>query len=242
MTRSEAEMNPASISAGRGGGSFSRSQGLIVFCSDHGDMMGDHGMMAKGEFHEGSARIPMIARFPKTWENRHRGTECNALVTLGDLLPTFASVAGGEQPETSDGTNIILVLEGQESPREVLLAGQGFSKGKEEAIKWIGITDGQWKYTWYFDDGKEELFHVAEDPGEIRELAREAAAENDYAERCRKFGERIERELKDSHEGRFLKKGKLWKREGYLPKSKEELRGKAFPSFMLDTHPTDARH
>jgi arylsulfatase A-like enzyme len=69
---------------------------VVVFLSDHGDMMGDHGLLNKGPFHfEGLLRVPMIWR----WPGRFRPAASPALVSLLDVPPTILELAGVAIPE-----------------------------------------------------------------------------------------------------------------------------------------------
>jgi arylsulfatase len=69
---------------------------VVLFLSDHGDMMGDHGLLNKGPFHfEGLLRVPMIWR----WPGRFRPRRSAALVSLLDVPPTILDLAGVPVPE-----------------------------------------------------------------------------------------------------------------------------------------------
>jgi arylsulfatase A-like enzyme len=69
---------------------------VVVFLSDHGDMMGDHGLLNKGPFHfEGLLRVPMIWR----WPDRFRRANSPALASLLDVPPTILDLAGVPIPE-----------------------------------------------------------------------------------------------------------------------------------------------
>jgi len=69
---------------------------VVVFLSDHGDMMGDHGLLNKGPFHfEGLLRVPMIWR----WPSRFRPASSPALASLLDVPPTILDLAGVSIPE-----------------------------------------------------------------------------------------------------------------------------------------------
>lgn len=69
---------------------------VVVFLSDHGDLMGDHGLLNKGPFHfEGLLRVPMIWR----WCDRFRPTSSSALASLLDVPPTILQLAGVPIPE-----------------------------------------------------------------------------------------------------------------------------------------------
>ncbi len=212
---------------------------LIVFCSDHGEMLGDHRMGAKGEWYEGSARVPMIMRLPHSYRNRHRNTTCEQVVTLGDLLPTFAAVAGADQPETSDGIDMLAQLEGR-AGRDYLLMGQGFTNRNDETISWAGVTDGRWKYAWSFADGREQLFDLRVDHTESRDLIMQPTAES-QAKR-EELKAITEQKLAEGRGARFLRDGKLWKKDGWTRPPREQVLGRSFPGFMHDTHANDALH
>jgi arylsulfatase len=65
---------------------------LVVFTSDHGDMLGDHATLVKGAMlHDPCVRVPLVARWPGVLDG---GRRCTSLVQLHDLAATFASAAG----------------------------------------------------------------------------------------------------------------------------------------------------
>ena len=146
----------------------------IIFTSDHGDMMGDHGLFAKSVFLEGSAHIPMIVRPPsKIWEQEpFQGLSCDSMVTLADVMPTILGIAGvcGDEIEM-DGCNM-LKLVGASTEDRVFY---GNNTDKYFAV----IKDG-YKYTWAREGGCELLFNMADDPLEQNDLSQikpELAAE-----------------------------------------------------------------
>ncbi len=73
-----------------------RENTVIVFMSDHGDMLGDHQLMNKGPFHfEGLVRVPMIW----SWQNNFKEQQSQALMSLLDFAPTILELAGVAVPE-----------------------------------------------------------------------------------------------------------------------------------------------
>jgi arylsulfatase len=84
---------------GRIVGAFERRQWLndtlIVFLSDHGDMLGDHGRLKKSTFHESNVRIPLILRWPARIP---ANSVTDALAEIGDVFPTLLEAAGAETP------------------------------------------------------------------------------------------------------------------------------------------------
>jgi len=129
----------------------------VVYTSDHGEMLGDYGLLAKSNFCEASARVPFILR-PPSGVPGPRGTVSDALVQWVDLLPTLCDIAGAEVPEDVDGRSLLPVLEGRRGTHHEEIHGQ------------IGdshmLVRGGLKYLYFADDGSELLFDLEADPHE----------------------------------------------------------------------------
>jgi len=210
---------------------------MMLFCSDHGELLGDHRMAAKDTLHEGSAHVPFILRLPRAWKDKPIGIERDDVVSHQDILPTFAAAAGAEIHADCDGRNLLApVLSGEPVDEDpYLLCGAGFNH-KTERIGWAGVTDGRWKYAWHYVDGKEELFDVQSDPHELRNLA----GDSRHQAKRRELREETIRRLQD-HGGRFLRDGDLYVHEGQPP-SEARRRYGGFPGHMADAHRSDALH
>ena len=79
-----------------------REKTVILFTSDHGEMLGDHGLIQKGcRFYEGLVRVPLIVSWPGHIES---GLKSDALVELLDKAPTLLELAGLKVPEPDAGT------------------------------------------------------------------------------------------------------------------------------------------
>jgi arylsulfatase A-like enzyme len=90
-----------------------RENTLIIFHSDHGETMGDHGLLAKGcRFYEGLVRIPLIISWPGRVE---QNLKSDALVELIDIVPTIAEICGLD-PFWMEGKSLLPLLEGRQSP------------------------------------------------------------------------------------------------------------------------------
>ena len=81
---------------------------LVVFASDHGDMLCEKEMVQKRCFYEWSCRVPLVARFPAGWQ---AGTVCDTPVSFIDLLPTFCEIAATEAALPHDGESLIGILD-----------------------------------------------------------------------------------------------------------------------------------
>tara|TARA_B100000674_G_C37920838_1_gene953203 strand:+ start:68 stop:1288 length:1221 start_codon:yes stop_codon:yes gene_type:complete len=142
---------------------------LIVFTSDHGEMLGDHHLWRKTYAYEASARVPLIAVAPESI-NAKRNVECDGLVGWEDIMPTFLQAAATDQPESVEGHSILGLLN---DPSDVL---RPFYHGEhapcyhpENANQFL--TDARWKYIWNPINGEEQLFDLRADPHECADLA-----------------------------------------------------------------------
>jgi choline-sulfatase len=141
---------------------------LILYTSDHGDMLGDHYMWRKCRPYEGSARIPMIVRWPEAMGLKaKRGQTRNDVIELRDVLPTFLDAAGIIKPTVMDGRSMLDLLKGNKW-RSVLDLEHAQIYEKDNA--WVALTDGKYKYVYFTLTGQEQLFNLEQDPGEVIDL------------------------------------------------------------------------
>ena len=146
---------------------------MIIFTSDHGEFLGDHGTGNKIFFHEPSAGIPMIVRPPVADRRIPPGTVVSTPVTLEDLLPTFIAAAGGEVGDDVDGTDLVDVAVSE--PRDRLVVGVAHGDvGPVDVPYFLGVTDGRLKYIWYPEGPAQQLFDLEADPVERHELPKVA--------------------------------------------------------------------
>ena len=140
---------------------------LIIFTSDHGDQLFDHGNLAKGDFFRGSCNVPFIVRPPGPWakERAFRPGRANpaAPVDLMDILPTVLEVCGLDVPETVEGRSLVPQLLDDGA------AFRAYTFGNCGEV--YGMSDGRTKYMWFGEDGCEFLFDVQADPNDCRDLS-----------------------------------------------------------------------
>jgi len=150
---------------------------LIIFFADHGDMLGDHHLWRKTYAYEGSAKIPMLLRWPKAMGmDNHRGKTLPQPTELRDVLPTFLDAAGASIPEHLDGKSLLELVRGNTKGwRRFIDMEHSMCYNKDH---WNALTDGKVKYIYYAYDGREELFDLTNDPGETRNLAAKPAQKN----------------------------------------------------------------
>ncbi|MCI8624218.1 MAG: arylsulfatase [Provencibacterium sp.] len=142
---------------------------LILFTSDHGDMLGDHYLWRKTYAYEGSAGIPLIVRLPESWGETRR-SRCSQPVTLQDILPTFMEAVGLPIPDGVDGRSLLPLMRAEDCAWREYLHGE-HSANYSESQEMQYLTDGQWKYIWFPRTGREQLFDLRQDPGERFDLA-----------------------------------------------------------------------
>ncbi|MEI8315173.1 MAG: sulfatase-like hydrolase/transferase [Verrucomicrobiota bacterium] len=143
---------------------------LIVFTSDHGEMLGDHYYFRKCEPYEGSARIPFLIQGTGDLGFKP-GQTCDQPVCLEDLLPTLLEFADVPIPSGVDGRSLVPVLQGgKEKIRDWLHGEHSPGYSQEQAHHYL--TDGRMKYIWRPATGAEQLFDLVKDPRELRDLAK----------------------------------------------------------------------
>jgi arylsulfatase A-like enzyme len=136
---------------------------LIVFSTDHGHFLGQHGLIAKGAFHyEDLLRLPFLVRWPEGGVPANR--ESQSLQALIDLPSTFLAAAGEAVPGQMQGVNQLPVWTGEaESARENVLVE---FRHQPTAVHLRTYIDERYKLTVYRDHTYGELFDLEADPEE----------------------------------------------------------------------------
>ena len=145
-----------------------RQEAVILFCSDHGDMLGERGLWFKMSFYEGSSRVPLMVCAPGLAPGRID----DAVSTL-DVCPTLCDLAGVSMDEIApwtDGESLLPVArgEGRKQPVEIEYAAEA----SEAPL--VCLREGRWKYTACRLD-PEQLFDLDADPHEMTNLASDPA-------------------------------------------------------------------
>jgi arylsulfatase A-like enzyme len=168
---------------------------LILFVSDHGEMLGDHDLFRKTWPYDASTRVPLLIRAPHSWD-WPREVTCASPVGLQDLMPTILEAAGLEIPETCTGRSLLPALRGEATRVRDVLHGEHagcycYDHGHHF------LVDGRFKHVWYTQTGQEHLFDLEKDPGEMHDLVLEEGSE----EQLRPWRARLMEFLKDRPEG-----------------------------------------
>jgi choline-sulfatase len=175
---------------------------VIVFCSDHGDMLGERGMWFKMSFFEGSARVPLMISGPGIPVGLHRAPVSNL-----DITPTLADIAGISMEEImpwTDGESLVPILDGTERTSPVLM--EYAAEGSYAPL--VGIRQGKWKYVHCALD-PDQLFDLESDPHELTNLA-DNPAHAEVLERFRSMAKarwdmaRFDAEVRESQARRWV--------------------------------------
>ena len=170
---------------------------VILFTSDHGELMGDHHRFRKVLPYEGSTHVPFIVRFPKSME-KPKNTTVEAPVELMDVMPTILDAAGVPIPDTLDGKSVLPLMRTDGTPWREFIHGE--HAAAETSNHWV--TDGREKYVWFSQTGREQLFDLVNDPNELHDLV------GKKPERVKKWRSILVQELSGRQEG-YVQNGKL---------------------------------
>ncbi len=135
---------------------------IVVFFSDHGEMLGDHGLSRKSVPYEPAVRVPLIIRWPgKTTP----GSVSDAPVSLIDILPTFVSELDLQYPaETHGELPGASLFNVKQDEFRVIDYGEGQKR-------WVALRSPSMKYVLHLEEHFEELYDLKADPEERRNLA-----------------------------------------------------------------------
>jgi choline-sulfatase len=150
---------------------------IVLFLSDHGEMLGERGLWFKMTFFEGGARVPLVIAAPQKFAPRRVA----ASVSLIDVLPTLVDLAGGDSAALGasiDGRSLKPHLEGGGGHDEVI--GEYLAEAAIAPI--VMIRRAQWKFI-HSPVDPDQLYNLAADPRERANLAPRA----DCAERVAAF-------------------------------------------------------
>lgn len=152
---------------------------MIVFCSDHGDNLGDHWLGEKDLFYDCSARVPLLVYDPRSPASSTRGTVSDALVEGIDLVPTFLEFFGGDsKPHIIEGRSLQPLLHGEAVEWRTFAVSE-YDYATRDARRALGVDqadarlamifDGRWKYV-HAETFRPMLFDLDNDPNELIDL------------------------------------------------------------------------
>ncbi len=151
---------------------------LIVYTSDHGDMLGEHGLWWKHTFYEESARVPLIMSWPGVIT---AGQRCGNVVSALDVTATMLDALGAPALPNAAGRSFLKLVNGTETDA-LLWEDEAFTEYCSDEYAPPGgcfqrmVRRGDWKLIYYHGQPP-QLFNLAEDPDELTDRAGDLACQ-----------------------------------------------------------------
>jgi arylsulfatase A-like enzyme len=156
---------------------------LIVFTSDHGDLLGDHWLGEKELFYDAVQRVPCIVMDPDARADITRGTVDDRFVEAVDMVPTFLEALGvAGSPERIEGRSLLPLTRGEPTRwRDAVFSELDYSFRQARLLlnktpqqsRAYSLRTTRWRYVYWLDE-PEQLFDLENDPNELNDLGREA--------------------------------------------------------------------
>lgn len=147
-----------------------RDNTIVIFMSDHGEMLGDHGIYFKGpHFYDEAVHVPLVISWPKRFQS---GLRVNGLTELVDLVPTLLDASGLSIPTRVQGQSLLPYLTGEADPeihREFVYSEYYNSWTHSDAYGTMLRTSDA-KIVVYHGTDQGELYDLKSDPDEFENL------------------------------------------------------------------------
>ncbi|MFQ6048038.1 MAG: sulfatase, partial [Phycisphaerae bacterium] len=144
----------------------------IIFTSDHGEFLGDYGLLGKGERHyDCIVRVPLVIWCPSRFGPR----TVQRVVETVDLLPTICELAGVQRPAGAQGWSLVGLMEGGQwqGPDDALIEGEWEQDGDRRSNR--TLRTARYRLSCYSHAESGELYDLQEDPRELNNLWAEPA-------------------------------------------------------------------
>lgn len=164
---------------------------IVIYMSDHGEMLGDHGIYLKGPyFYDCAIRVPLIIRWPGKYK---AGLQSDALVEMVDVVPTLLEAAGVPVHVGVQGRSLTPVLTGQTSKHRDSIYSEHFDSSflYDPPPMAACVRTGTHKLSYYHNLGTGELYDLQADPGEVHNLWTSPAARDVRQEMMEKLAGRM---------------------------------------------------
>jgi choline-sulfatase len=144
---------------------------VVIYTTDHGENMGEHGLWWKNCMYEHAARVPLIVSWPARWKQPQRRTEACSLV---DVVATIAGLAGAKTPSDWDGNSMLQWLDNGKAKWKDLAVSEYYGHNIASGFAMIRMADFKYVYHTPPDENhpaERELYDLKADPGEFNNLA-----------------------------------------------------------------------
>jgi arylsulfatase A-like enzyme len=144
---------------------------IVVYTSDNGFFLGEHGLFDKRLMYEPSIRVPLLIRYPRL-SGASRVDTTHMVLNL-DVAPTLLELAGVPVPNWMQGRSVLPLLEGRDVPwRDAFLYEYYEYPAEHCARKNRGVRTDRWKLIHFWEQPEDwELYDLQTDPDEMRNLA-----------------------------------------------------------------------
>jgi len=163
---------------------------IIVYTSDHGEMMGEHRLWEKRTWHEDSARVPLLIQTPEQRASVSPGARIDTPVSLADLFPTLADLAEASYPDDLEGRSLRHSVATGEEPEARPIVYEYLYPRFGDATMYRAVRSENYKLI-NFEGHDDLLFDLEADPNEQANLADQPTEEH----------ERVIAELREVAEG-----------------------------------------
>ncbi|MEZ6059219.1 MAG: sulfatase-like hydrolase/transferase [Planctomycetaceae bacterium] len=145
---------------------------VVIFTSDHGDCLTDHGHSQKWTMYDIITRMPVIVWSPGRFE---AGRRIDGLCQQMDIGPAILELGGVDVPKTMEAESLLPALEGRDwTPRKYVYAEHGQDHILDGTDFMTMVRSDTWKLVHFIDEDEGQLFDLANDPDEMKNLWRSA--------------------------------------------------------------------
>lgn len=172
-----------------------RENTLVIYTSDQGFFLGDHGLYDKRFMYEPSIKMPFLVRWPGVIKP---GTTQAALAINPDFAPTFLAAAGLDAPKEMQGRSLIPLMKGERPPgwRTSFYYRYYHDPGHHNTRAHYGVRTETHKLIYYWKKNQWELFDLKQDPDELHNLYNDPA-QQPLAQRLKDELFRLKQEVQD---------------------------------------------
>jgi len=142
---------------------------VVIYSSDQGFFLGEHGWFDKRWIYEESLRMPFIIRWPG---HIQAGSVQESMIQNTDFMPTFLELAGVKQPEDIHGKSIVPLLEGKSENLHEAAYYHYYEKKEHNVPKHTGVRTDRYTLAWFYAEQPAywELFDREKDPSEMKSV------------------------------------------------------------------------
>jgi choline-sulfatase len=144
---------------------------VIIYSSDHGENMGEHGMWWKSCMYDTAARVPLVISFPPRWAKAERRVATSSHL---DLVQTVAAIGGAKTPDDWNGESMLAWMDSPKTKWKDYAVSEYYAHGMGSG--YVMARSGDWKYVYHNPidaqhPDERQLFNLADDPAEFHNLA-----------------------------------------------------------------------